>query len=327
MDDFGQGLRPSSSSGGTHHTITPILFDNTTFDFSSLDAPWDPVGGDFTLGNMYDGRVDLPETRITPATPAEVLRQPSFGAQPVAQDAFPTNDGGGESSADALVGRRTDEVNALLDEQFKAIDDIFNHLVTATGLPLQQVSHAYHKGQGRIHSAFNHWNTYGHYLKVNRKQELRRVDNIEVADSAQITPAIRAKCYKAFRAAFPDRWQEILETFEEMEMTMGGPQTVSQWTQDFGKVWRKVASMVCSILYLKTDVLTLLLDGQRCCQTWLRSGVYHMREGGQSRRITRVHTHNTRRGKCKPFLHSCILKSSLHTLSFGKHTAGLMKTQ
>ncbi|KAG1780386.1 hypothetical protein EV702DRAFT_926450, partial [Suillus placidus] len=137
-------------------------------------------------------------------------------------------------------GRRTDEVNTLLDEQFKAIDDIFNHLVTATGLPLQQVSHAYHKGRGQIHSAFNHWNTYGHYLKVNRKQELRRLDDIEVADSAQITPAIRAECYKAFQTAFPDRWQEILETFEEMEMTMGGPQTVSQWTQDFGKVWRKV---------------------------------------------------------------------------------------
>ncbi|KAG1769965.1 hypothetical protein EV702DRAFT_923516, partial [Suillus placidus] len=115
-------------------------------------------------------------------------------------------------------GRRTDEVNALLEENFKAIDDIFNDLATKTGLPLQQVSHAYHKARGRIHSGFNHWNMYGHYLKVNREQELQRLGNIEVADAAQITPAIRAECYKVFRAAFPDSWQEILETFEQVEV-------------------------------------------------------------------------------------------------------------
>ncbi|KAG2097064.1 hypothetical protein BD769DRAFT_1291129, partial [Suillus cothurnatus] len=137
-------------------------------------------------------------------------------------------------------GRRTDEVNALLEENFKAIDDIFNDLAAKTGLPLQQVSHAYHKARGCIHSGFNHWNTYGHYLKVNREQELQRLGNIEVADAAQITPAIRAECYKAFRVAFPDSWQEILETFEQVEVRSVGPQTVSQRTQEFSKVWRKV---------------------------------------------------------------------------------------
>ncbi|KAG2749547.1 hypothetical protein P692DRAFT_20731576, partial [Suillus brevipes Sb2] len=117
-------------------------------------------------------------------------------------------------------------------------------LAAKTGLPLQQVSHAYHKARGRIHSGFNHWNTYGHYLKVNREQELQRLGNIEVADAAQITPAIRAECYKAFRAAFPDSWQEILETFEQVEVRSVGPQTVSQRTQEFNKIWRKVVTTV-----------------------------------------------------------------------------------
>ncbi|KAG2104044.1 uncharacterized protein F5147DRAFT_529189, partial [Suillus discolor] len=115
-------------------------------------------------------------------------------------------------------GRRTDEVNGLLDEQFKVIDDIFNNLVAKTGLPLQQISHAYHKARGRIHSAFNHWNVYGHYLKVNRTQELRRLGKDVGTDNAQITSTIRGECYKVFQLAYPDTWQDILEVFEEAEM-------------------------------------------------------------------------------------------------------------
>ncbi|KAG1845931.1 hypothetical protein C8R48DRAFT_779676 [Suillus tomentosus] len=206
IDDFSAGT--STTFDGTNRPFTA----DPTFDFSSLDVPWDPVGGDFALGNKYDGRMDLPETRVIPPTPAKT-HQPSFGAQLGAQDAFPSYDDMGEFSAGALVGRRTDEVNVLLEENFKAIDDIFNDLVAKSGLPLQQVSHAYHKARGRIHSAFNHWNTYGHYLK-------------------------------AFRVAFPDSWQEILETFEQVEVRSVGPQTVSQRTQEFSKIWRKVVSTV-----------------------------------------------------------------------------------
>ncbi|KAG1771123.1 hypothetical protein EV702DRAFT_922327, partial [Suillus placidus] len=83
-------------------------------------------------------------------------------------------------------GHRTDKVNILLEENFKAINGIFNDLDTKTSLPLQQVPHAYYKAHGQIHSMFNHWNTYGHYLKVYHKQELQRLGNIEVADAAQI---------------------------------------------------------------------------------------------------------------------------------------------
>ncbi|KAG1810874.1 uncharacterized protein BJ212DRAFT_1302201 [Suillus subaureus] len=129
IDDFSAGT--STTFDGTHCPFTA----NTEFDFSSLDVPWDP-------------------------TP------PSFGAQPGMQDAFQSHDDMRESLAGALVGHRTDEVNVLLGENFKAINGIFNDLVAKTGLPLQQVSHAYHKAHGQIHSAFNHWNTYGHYLKV-----------------------------------------------------------------------------------------------------------------------------------------------------------------
>jgi hypothetical protein len=251
MDDFGAGT--STTFDGTHRPFTA----DATFDFSSLDVPWDPVGGDFSLRNMYDGRTDLPETRIIPPTPAKTPHQPSFGTQLSGEDALLSNDDAGESSAGALVGRRTDEVNALLEENFKAIDDIFNDLAAKTGLPLQQVSHAYHKARGRIHSGFNHWNTYGHYLKVNREQELQRLGNIEVADAAQITPAIRAECYKAFRAAFPDSWQEILETFEQVEVRSVGPQTVSQRTQEFSKVWRKVVTTVRPTLHTSKSCANL----------------------------------------------------------------------
>ncbi|KAG2033261.1 hypothetical protein BDR03DRAFT_815654, partial [Suillus americanus] len=137
-------------------------------------------------------------------------------------------------------GHQTDEVNELFDEQFKVINDIFNNLVAKTGLPLQQISHVYYKARGRIHSVFNHWNVYGHYLKVNRTQELQRLGKDVGTDNAQITPTIRGECYKVFQLAYPDTWQDILKTFEEAEMTMGGPQTVSQRTQDFNKVWKKV---------------------------------------------------------------------------------------
>jgi hypothetical protein len=127
MDDFGAGT--STTFDGTHRPFTA----DTEFDFSVLDVPWDPVGGDFALGNMYDGRADLPETQVIPPMPAKTPS--SFGAQPGVQDAFQSHDDMGESLAGALVGRRTDEVNVLLEENFKAIDGIFNDLIAKTGLP------------------------------------------------------------------------------------------------------------------------------------------------------------------------------------------------
>ncbi|KAG1722591.1 uncharacterized protein EDB91DRAFT_1088075 [Suillus paluster] len=158
---------------GTAATFNDVHcpFTDTTFNFSLLDIPWDP---------------------------------PSFSAQPV-EGAFLSNGDEGESPASALVDCRTDEVNVSLEENFKAINDIFNDLVTKTGLPLQQVSH-----------------------------ELQRLGDIEIADGAQITPTIRAECYKVFQVPFLDSWQEILEMFEQMEMRSIGPQTVSQQTQKFG---------------------------------------------------------------------------------------------
>ncbi|KAG2154225.1 uncharacterized protein EDB93DRAFT_1248429 [Suillus bovinus] len=142
IDDFSAGT--STTFDGTNHPFTA----DTTFDFSSLDVPWDAVGRDFALGNKYNGHTDLPETRVIPPMPAKTPHQPSFGAQPGVQDAFPSHDDMGEFSAGALVGCRTDEVNVLLEENFKAIDDIFNDLIAKTSLPLQQVSHAYHKARG-----------------------------------------------------------------------------------------------------------------------------------------------------------------------------------
>lgn len=56
---------------------------------------------------------------------------------------------------------------------------------------------------------------------------------------------LRLKCYDAFKEAFPDTWQNILELHEEAALFLGVPQTVAARAQEFHKFGKRLSAMVC----------------------------------------------------------------------------------
>jgi hypothetical protein len=161
------------------------------YDFSSLDVPassWDPIAMSFDIAQPADSQVfalhtshpsetnarpncvssppclDVPVTRVIPPTPAKVT---------LAGD-LTMNGEGGLSGASVVVGRRSEETNAIMEKQFEFIDGAINELVTLTGIPTPQVLNLFLKSRGRIQNTTNHWNIYGQYFKMYRLQELER---------------------------------------------------------------------------------------------------------------------------------------------------------
>ncbi|KAG2114303.1 uncharacterized protein F5147DRAFT_547875, partial [Suillus discolor] len=50
--------------------------------------------------------------------------------------------------------------------------------------------------------------------------------------------------YRSFQDAYPDDWQEILDTFDETRIASGPPLTVAQRSQEFTRLTKKVTSLV-----------------------------------------------------------------------------------
>ncbi|KAG1841837.1 hypothetical protein F4604DRAFT_1597836, partial [Suillus subluteus] len=54
------------------------------------------------------------------------------------------------------------------------------------------------------------------------------------------------ECYECFQNAYHDTWQEILETFDEAQTSSRPAVTVGQHSQEFGRLTKKVTSLLDS---------------------------------------------------------------------------------
>ncbi|KAG1767429.1 hypothetical protein EDD22DRAFT_763625, partial [Suillus occidentalis] len=128
-------------------------------------------------------------------------------------------------------GHRSAETNATLDAGFAAVDQALLELSRTTGMPMHQVINLFMKSRGRTASSINYWNLYSNYFKDNTKQELGRLgQNLTVGER---TPSRRKECYAKFKEQFPDTYQDILDTHEELASLGALPQTIGQRGQAF----------------------------------------------------------------------------------------------
>ncbi|KAG2104681.1 uncharacterized protein F5147DRAFT_545195, partial [Suillus discolor] len=59
-----------------------------------------------------------------------------------------------------------------------------------------------------------------------------------------IGAGVRRRCYELFKKTYPDSYQDILNTYEELNMLSDAPQTIAQHTQTFQKLYRRVGSIL-----------------------------------------------------------------------------------
>ncbi|KAG1845045.1 hypothetical protein C8R48DRAFT_579945, partial [Suillus tomentosus] len=50
--------------------------------------------------------------------------------------------------------------------------------------------------------------------------------------------------YELFKNTYPNSYQDILDTYEELNMLSDAPQTIAQRTQTFQKLYRRVGSIL-----------------------------------------------------------------------------------
>ncbi|KAG1897604.1 uncharacterized protein F5891DRAFT_1191808 [Suillus fuscotomentosus] len=212
------------------------------------------------LGSFKNGRDDnhiagsstllpaVPQTYITPPTPtgpAEWEGHPYTDDFPM-DDAFdfPVDDT--SDVVPAVKGRRFQTANAVLQEGFVELEHMIQDLSSKTAIPTHQIVTLWNKSHARSTSTVNHWNAYSSYFKDYLKDELvrlgRRAPEIHGTPSATVP----RNCYELFKAAFLDKWQNILELHEQSVMLLGIPQTVAMWGQEFQKFGTKISGLMDS---------------------------------------------------------------------------------
>ncbi|KIK42190.1 hypothetical protein CY34DRAFT_46605, partial [Suillus luteus UH-Slu-Lm8-n1] len=132
-----------------------------------------------------------------------------------------------------IVGRRSAETNAALDTGFAAVDQTLLELSRSTAMPVHQVINLFMKSRGCTASSINYWNLYSNYFKDKAKQELTRLG-----------VTTRKECYAKFKEQFPDTYQDILDTHDELTSLDGLPQTIGQRVQAFQGFHRRVTNIL-----------------------------------------------------------------------------------
>ncbi|KAG2124874.1 hypothetical protein DEU56DRAFT_916815 [Suillus clintonianus] len=170
-------------------------------------------------------------------------------------------DDNANSQKPSLMGRRSLEMNTLLEEGFAGIERAFDDLSLSTTYPLQQLTNMFLKSRGRAVHGINYWNIYANYFKENMDKEVAHVTEDDVNDAKgkgkgkevcrpdmQGTPStrLRTRCYEKFKDTFPDAYQDILDMFDEAAVLGAATQTVSQRGQSFQRLCKKVTGILDS---------------------------------------------------------------------------------
>ncbi|KAG1797302.1 uncharacterized protein BJ212DRAFT_1289753, partial [Suillus subaureus] len=92
----------------------------------------------------------------------------------------------------------------------------------------------------------NYWNLYTGYFKDQMRQEL-----VRLGDGAppQDGTGVHCQCYELFKKSYPDTYQDILNTYRELNMLTDN-QTIAQCTQSFQKLYKRVGSIVSNLILI-----------------------------------------------------------------------------
>ncbi|KAG1859751.1 hypothetical protein F4604DRAFT_1930477 [Suillus subluteus] len=166
-----------------------------------------------------------PHARIPTPGPSQRLDLSHYSPATISSEWFPEECLTSHSEEPPVVGRRSAETNAALDAGFAAVDQTLLELSRTTGMPMHQ-------------------NLYSNYFKDNTKQELGRLgQNLAVGEH---TPSVtrQKECYAKFKEQFPDTYQDILDTHEELASLGALPQTIGQRRQAFQRFHRRVTNIL-----------------------------------------------------------------------------------
>ncbi|KAG6377897.1 hypothetical protein JVT61DRAFT_14685 [Boletus reticuloceps] len=102
----------------------------------------------------------------------------------------------------------------ILDDAFQGIYTELSNIAGRVGLPFQQVLNRFTHQFSRS-CAMNYWNTYQKFHAAHKNQEIERLGDMDL--TAVTTVQTMKRCYDKFCEAYPDTWQKILTTFDELE--------------------------------------------------------------------------------------------------------------
>ncbi|KAG1801847.1 uncharacterized protein BJ212DRAFT_1286325, partial [Suillus subaureus] len=100
----------------------------------------------------------------------------------------------------------------------------------------------------------NYWNLYTGYFKDWMHQELVRLGN---GAPPQDGTGVCHQCYELFKKSYPDTYQDILNTYGELDMLTDN-QTIAQCTQSFQKLYKRVGSIVSNLIPMSSYLRCLI---------------------------------------------------------------------
>ncbi|KAG0708405.1 hypothetical protein DFH29DRAFT_795241 [Suillus ampliporus] len=146
-----------------------------------------------------------------------------------------------------VTGRCSIETNSVLEEGFTTLDAVVIDITKNMNMPSNQVINLWMKSQGRVINSTNYWNLYAGYFKDHMHQELARLS--EDAPPQDGT-SVRHQCYELFKKTYLYSYQDILDTYEELNMLSDASQTIAQHTQTFQKLYKRVGSIVSDLILI-----------------------------------------------------------------------------
>ncbi|KAG2157709.1 uncharacterized protein EDB93DRAFT_1246765 [Suillus bovinus] len=140
----------------------------------------------------------------------------------------------------SVTGRRSAELNGMLDAGFVVVERHFLNLSASTTLSVSQLINVFLKSCGRTVNGTNYWNLYTNYFKEHIQTELAHIGR-EVPPGGA---TVHKQCYKSFKDTYPDSYQDLLLMHEEASLLGSTPQTIAQHGQGFQKHYRRVIQIL-----------------------------------------------------------------------------------
>ncbi|KAG1808402.1 uncharacterized protein BJ212DRAFT_1303018 [Suillus subaureus] len=119
-----------------------------------------------------------------------------------------------------LLAPPSAETNSALKEGCAALDATVNDTAKNTNMLSYQVINLWMKSQGQVINSTNYWNLYTGYFKDWMHQELVRLGDGTPPQDGSMTPStgVHCQCYELFKKSYPDTYQDILDTYRELNM-------------------------------------------------------------------------------------------------------------
>ncbi|KAG2066092.1 hypothetical protein BDR04DRAFT_1121379 [Suillus decipiens] len=230
--------------GGTqHHLITQDmsrLAPSPSFNFPDFSGEVTPFIPQPVPSLSSQGHAPpIPAMNVIPPMPFQNNATSSIntvGAGTVFHEHFPKeHELVTHQEGHTVTGRRSAELNAVLDVGFAAVECCFLDLSTSTTLPISQLINLFLKSHGHTMNGTNYWNLYANYFKEHMQMELACIGREAPAGGGMPSAIICTQCYDKFKEAYPDSYQDLLLMHEEALLLGSSTQTIAQHGQGFQK--------------------------------------------------------------------------------------------